>query len=41
LANNIKENTKTEIILNDVEFDIGIPESFFSPMTISKPILKF
>ncbi|ANQ53936.1 membrane protein [Thermosipho sp. 1063] len=41
VARNLKENTVTEIILKDVEFDIGIPEKFFSPITISKPILRY
>lgn len=41
IADNIKENTRTEIILEEVDFDIGIPERFFSPITISKPVLRF
>ncbi|APT73999.1 membrane protein [Thermosipho melanesiensis] len=41
VAKNLKENTVTEIVMKEVEFDIGIPERFFSPVTISKPILRF
>lgn len=41
IANNLSNKSKTEIIMEDVKFDVGIPEKFFSPATISKPVLKF